>query len=41
VTSRRLGDIPGFPATGNNIKMSGATVYYFEGDRLTGQLANS
>jgi predicted ester cyclase len=30
------GDIPGFPATGNNIKMSGATVYYFDGGRLTG-----
>jgi predicted ester cyclase len=30
------GDIPAFPATGNIIKMSGATVYYFDGDRLTG-----
>jgi steroid delta-isomerase-like uncharacterized protein len=30
------GDIPGFPATGKPIRMSGATVYYFEGDRLTG-----
>jgi predicted ester cyclase len=30
------GDIPGFAATGNNIKMSGATVYYFDGGRLTG-----
>jgi len=30
------GDIPGFPATGKEIKMSGATVYYFDGDRLTG-----
>jgi predicted ester cyclase len=30
------GDIPGFPATGNNIKMSGATVYYIDGGRLTG-----
>ncbi len=30
------GDIPGFPATGKQIKMSGATVYYFEGNRLTG-----
>lgn len=28
------GDIPGFPATGKPIRMSGATVYYFEGDRL-------
>jgi steroid delta-isomerase-like uncharacterized protein len=30
------GDIPGFPATGNTIKMSGATVYYFDAGRLTG-----
>lgn len=30
------GDIPGFPATGNTIKMSGATVYFFDGGRLTG-----
>ena len=31
------GDIPGFPATGKRIGMSGATVYYFDGDgRLTG-----
>jgi steroid delta-isomerase-like uncharacterized protein len=30
------GDIPGFPATGNNVKMSGATVYYFDRGRLTG-----
>lgn len=30
------GDIPGFPATGQTIRMSGATVYYLEGDRLTG-----
>jgi predicted ester cyclase len=29
-------DIPGFPATGNQIEMSGATVYYFDGGRLTG-----
>ncbi len=28
------GDLPGFPATGNRIAMSGATVYFFEGDRL-------
>jgi steroid delta-isomerase-like uncharacterized protein len=31
-----LGDMPGFPATGKQIKMSGATVYYFDGDRITG-----
>ncbi len=30
------GDIPGFPATGKKINMSGATVYYFDGDRLAG-----
>jgi carbohydrate-selective porin OprB len=30
------GDIPGFPATGNNFRMSGATAYYFDGGRLTG-----
>jgi len=28
------GDIPGFVATGKQIRMSGATVYYFEGDLL-------
>jgi steroid delta-isomerase-like uncharacterized protein len=31
-----LADFPGFPASGRTIRMSGATVYYFEGDRLTG-----
>jgi steroid delta-isomerase-like uncharacterized protein len=31
------GDLNGFPATGKQITMSGATVYYFDGDdRLTG-----
>lgn len=30
------GDIPGFPATGNPIRMSGATVYYFDAGRLSG-----
>ena len=30
------GDIAGFPATGNPIKTSGATVYYFDAERLTG-----
>lgn len=30
------GDIPGFSATGKKIKMSGATVYYFDGTRLAG-----
>jgi predicted ester cyclase len=31
-----LGDIPGFPATGNVIWMSGATVYYVEDRCFTG-----
>ena len=32
-----LGDLPGFPATGKTVRMSGATVYGFDGDeRLTG-----
>jgi len=30
------GDLPGIPATGKVIRMSGATVYYFSGDRITG-----
>ena len=30
------GDIPGFPTTGKQINMSGATVYYFDAGRLTG-----
>ncbi len=31
------GDIPGFPASGKTIRMSGATIYAFDGeDRLTG-----
>ena len=30
------GDIPGFPATGNRIHMTGATVYYIEKRRFTG-----
>lgn len=30
------GDIPGFPATGKKIRMSGATVYYLDNNRLTG-----
>ena len=31
-----LGDLPGFPATGKPIQMSGATVYFIEHGRLTG-----
>ena len=30
------GDIPGFPASGKSLRMSGITVYDFEGDRLRG-----
>jgi steroid delta-isomerase-like uncharacterized protein len=29
------GDLAGFPASGKTITMSGITVYYFEGDRVT------
>jgi steroid delta-isomerase-like uncharacterized protein len=29
-------DFAGFPASGKQIKMSGATVYYFEDNRITG-----
>jgi steroid delta-isomerase-like uncharacterized protein len=31
-----LGDIAGFSASGKQIRMSGATVYYFDGDRIAG-----
>jgi steroid delta-isomerase-like uncharacterized protein len=31
-----LGNIASFPASGKQLKMSGATVYYFENDRITG-----
>jgi steroid delta-isomerase-like uncharacterized protein len=30
------GDLPGFPASGKPVQMSGATVYFFEHDRLAG-----
>ncbi|MEJ2792042.1 ester cyclase [Iodobacter sp. LRB] len=30
------GDIPGFPATGAEVTMSGATAYFFENDRISG-----
>jgi len=30
------GDLPGFPATGRRITMSGITIYDFEADRLRG-----
>ena len=30
------GDLPGFPATGKPIRMSGATVYYVEDGRFSG-----
>jgi steroid delta-isomerase-like uncharacterized protein len=35
-TATHKGDYPGFPASGRQIKMSGATVYYFEDDRIIG-----
>jgi steroid delta-isomerase-like uncharacterized protein len=35
-TGTHQGDIPGFPASGRQIRMSGATVYYFDDDRITG-----
>lgn len=31
-----LGPIADFPASGEPLRMSGATVYYFDGDRITG-----
>lgn len=31
-----LGDIPGIPATGRKITMTGLTIYEFDGDRLCG-----
>ncbi|MCB0213770.1 MAG: ester cyclase [Anaerolineae bacterium] len=31
-----LGNIANFPPSGKKIQMSGATVYYFEDDRITG-----
>ena len=30
------GDIPGFPATGKRITMSGATAYFFQSDKFVG-----
>ena len=30
------GDLPGFPASGRSISMTGATIYYFDGDRICG-----
>jgi steroid delta-isomerase-like uncharacterized protein len=35
-TATHEGDIPGFPATGKTIEMSGATLYYFEEGLLSG-----
>ena len=31
-----MGDLPGFPASGKSISMSGITVYYFEGEKISG-----
>ena len=35
-TATHTGDFPGFPASGKQINMSGATVYYFDGLLVTG-----
>lgn len=35
-TGTHKGDLPGFPASGKTIRMSGITVYYFVGDRIAG-----
>jgi len=35
-TGTHKGDIPGFPASGKQLRMSGVTVYYFDGGRITG-----
>lgn len=35
-TGTHKGDIPGFPATGKTISMSGMTIYYFDHGRLSG-----
>ena len=35
-TGTHQGDLPGFPASGRQISMSGVTVYCFDGDRLNG-----
>jgi steroid delta-isomerase-like uncharacterized protein len=39
-TGTHTGDMAGFPASGRQIKMSGATIYYFDGDRITRTLAD-
>jgi predicted ester cyclase len=33
---RRVDTLVGFPPSGRTLRMSGATVYDFEGDRITG-----
>jgi predicted ester cyclase len=35
-TGTHLADLPGFPACGRRITMTGATVYYFDGQFLCG-----
>lgn len=35
-SGRHTGDLPGIPASGKRIEMSGATVYYFEHLQITG-----
>lgn len=41
-TGTHLGDLPGLPATGRALRMTGLTIYSFDGDRLSGhwQLAD-
>ncbi|WP_127111660.1 ester cyclase [Shimia sediminis] len=36
-----LGDLPGLPASGAPIRMTGITVYYFQGNRLCGHWQNA
>jgi steroid delta-isomerase-like uncharacterized protein len=33
---KHTGDLAGFPASGRSVTMSGITVYYFEGGRISG-----
>lgn len=35
-TGTHKGDLPGFPASGKTVSMSGITVYYFREERITG-----
>jgi steroid delta-isomerase-like uncharacterized protein len=35
-TGTHLADLPGFPASGRRVKMTGLTVYYFDGNLVVG-----